>query len=102
MAPTGKHQVYSTDLLSCLYAPTESWSMYRSIPVADQFIIEPQQGNRTTGHFKRGNVATYERTGDSDISAAQNLRKFVSYDVQLHQRCTTHAINKSKDTLARF
>ncbi len=55
--------------------------MYRSIPVADQFIIEPQQSNRTTGHFKRGNVATYERTGDSDISAAQYLGKFVSYDV---------------------
>ena len=51
--------------------------MHRSVPVAGQFIIEPQQGDGAARHFERGDITADERTSDGNIPAAQNLRQFI-------------------------
>src|SRR5713226_7668105 len=43
-----------------LHTPAQGRSMYGSIPIAGQFIIQSHQGEGTTGHLKRGDVTTYQ------------------------------------------
>src|SRR5437763_10274753 len=76
--------------------------MYRRIPVPDQFIIEPQQGNRTTSHFKRSDIAPYEGTSNGNILAAQNLGEFVGNDIEFDQRGPAHAVDKGQHTFTGF
>ncbi len=59
--------------------------MHRSIPVASQLIIQPQQSDRAPSHFQGGDVAAYQRTSNSDIFAAQNLCEFIGNDIELDQ-----------------
>src|SRR5207245_2734106 len=73
--------------------------MYWRIPVTDQFIIEPQQGNRTTSHFKRSDIAPYEGTSNGNILAAQNPGEFVGNDIEFDQRGPAHAIAKGQYAL---
>src|SRR5438445_10967716 len=73
--------------------------MYWRIPVTDQFIIEPQQGNRTTSHFKRSDIAPYEGTSNGNILAAQNPGEFVGNDIEFDQRGPAHAIDKGQYAL---
>src|SRR5579863_862025 len=84
------------------HTPTQSGCMHRRIPVASQFIIEPQQGNRASGHLKRSNVIANQRASNRDIPALEDFSKFAGYHVQLDQRRTAHAIDKSQHALARF
>src|SRR5437870_13543952 len=76
--------------------------MYRRIPVTGQFIIEPQQGNRTASHFKGSNIAAYKGTSNSNILAAQNPGEFVGNDIELDQRGPAHAIDKGQHAFTSF
>src|SRR6266566_5976929 len=76
--------------------------MYRRIPVTDQFIIEPQQGNRTARHFKGSDIASYEGTSNGNILAMQNSGEFVGNDIEFDQRGPTHAIDKGQHTFTSF
>src|SRR6266566_2386861 len=76
--------------------------MYRRIPVTDQFIIEPQQGNRTARHFKGSDIASYEGTSNGNILATQNSGEFVGNDIEFDQRGPTHAIDKGQHTFTSF
>src|SRR2546423_8702783 len=76
--------------------------MYRRIPITDQFIIEPQQGNRTASHFKGSDIAPHEGTSNSNILTAQNLGEFVGNDIEFDQRGPAHAIDKGQHTFTSF
>src|SRR5579885_1276876 len=76
--------------------------MYRRIPVTGQFIIEPQQGNRTASHIKGSDIAPYKGTSNGNIIAAQNLSECIGNDIEFDQRGPAHAIDKGQHTFTSF
>lgn len=85
-----------------LHSPAQGGRVNWRIPIARQFIIQAQEGDGATGHFKGCDVATNKRASDSDVSAAQNPGEFVGNDIKLDQGRTAHAVDKGQHALTGF
>src|ERR1700686_2576804 len=95
MPPFGYH----CSTLVLLASPAQRGRVYGRIPVTRQFTSEPQQGNRTSGHFQGGDIASYEVARDSDVFAMQNALQGIEHDVQFDEWSSTHTIDQCQELI---
>src|ERR1700690_2188606 len=83
-------------------APPKARRMDRSVPEADERVVEPEQGDRTPGHVEGGDVAADEVASDGDAAALEDSVHGVVDDVQLDQRSAAQTVHEGERSIARF
>src|SRR3954453_7844223 len=81
-------------------APPQPRCVDRRIPELREFVVEPQQSDRESGHLEAGDVVADEASADLDALALEDLVHTVEGPVELDQRRPANPVHEREDAVA--
>ena len=75
-------------------SPPQRCGVHGIVPQSSQLVVEQRCRNRAPGHFERGDIRTYQRTGDGEPALFQDAPRGVVHEIKLERRSAAEAIDQ--------